>query len=388
MPYNEEFNQEYNKRILRGAQIIEKGIEPKQLAHNSFEIPSQSKDLNYIVTCYANSWRCTCPDYEFRHVTCKHIHAVTLWQKLSKKLEEDNKGKSTLEPSLDTCIISCKFCGSNKITKYGKANNKQVYWCKTCARKFVPNQGFEGMKFDPRIVATTLDLYFKGVSLRKIADHLKQCYSLEIDHSTVYRWISKYTDIMGAYVATLEPELGNVWHTDEMKMKIGGEWRWLWNVMDERTRFQLVSVITKTREVQDARKAFRKSKEVSGGQKPLLMVTDGLASYRKAFNSEFYDHHQSSKHVADVGLQESLNNVLERMHGSIREREKVMRGVKVDDTPIIPMNQIYYNFIRPHQALKGKTPAEMANVGVNGENKWKALLRASIAFVDEGNTVK
>lgn len=80
----------------------------------------------------------------------------------------------------------------------------------------------------------------------------------------------------------------------------------------------------------------------------MLMVTDVFASYRKAFNSEFYDHHQSSKHVADVGLQESLNNVLERMHGSIGEREKVMRGLDVDDTPISPMNQIYYNFVRPH----------------------------------------
>lgn len=44
--------------------------------------------------------------------------------------------------------------------------------------------------------------------------------------------------------------------------------------MDERTRFQLVSVITKTREIHDAKKAFRKSKEV-GGKKPMLMVTEG-----------------------------------------------------------------------------------------------------------------
>jgi len=97
---------------------------------------------------------------------------------------------------------------------------------------------------------------------------------------------------MEAYVATLEPELGDIWHTDEMKVKIGGEWHWLRNVMDERTRFHMVSVITKTREIQDAKKAFRKSKEV-GGKKPRLMVTDGLNSYKKAFNSEFYDHHQS-----------------------------------------------------------------------------------------------
>jgi len=33
------------------------------------------------------------------------------------------------------------------------------------------------------------------------------------------------------------------------------------------------------------------------------VVTYGLASYKRAFNAEFYDHHQSCKHVADVGLQ-------------------------------------------------------------------------------------
>jgi hypothetical protein len=68
------------------------------------------------------------------------------------------------------------------------------------------------------------------------------------------------------------------------------------------------------------------------------------------------------------------------MHGSIREREKVMRGLKVDDTPILPMNQIYYNFIRPHMGLKGKTPAERAGVAVDGENKWIGLIRKSVKW--------
>ncbi len=69
---------------------------------------------------------------------------------------------------------------------------------------------------------------------------------------------------------------------------------------------------------------------------------------------------------------------MERMHGIIREREKVMRGLKEDDTPIIPMNQIYYNFIRPHMGLDGSTPAEMAGIGVEGENKWEGLIKRSI----------
>lgn len=379
MPFDESKNPEYTKRQLRGRQMIENGIEPKQISQNGFSIPSQSKDLNYIVTSYAGSWKCTCPDYEFRHVTCKHIHAIILWQRLSKKLEEDNKGKSICVPQVKT-DFACKFCGSQKIIKYGWKSNKQVYKCKDCARKFVMNQGFEKLCYDSRIVATTLDLYFKGVSLRKIEDHLGQFYGLDVDHSTIHRWIEKYTEIIQSYVATLEPDVGDIWHTDEMKLKVKGEWHWLWNVMDERTRFQLVSVITKTRDTKGARLAFSQSKKVAD-KKPHTMVTDGLNAYKGAFNAEFYDHHQSCQHIADVALQESLNNVLERMHGSIREREKVMRGLKVDDTPILPMNQIYYNFVRPHMGLKGMTPAEAAGIGISGENKWEGLLRRSINHI-------
>ena len=62
--------------------------------------------------------------------------------------------------------------------------------------------------------------------------------------------------------------------------------------MSEPDSISLASV-TQSREIQDARKAFKKSKEV-GNKKPRLMVTDGLASYKKAFNAEFYDHHQSA----------------------------------------------------------------------------------------------
>jgi hypothetical protein len=55
----------------------------------------------------------------------------------------------------------------------------------------------------------------------------------------------------------------------------------------------------------------------------------GINSYKKAFNSEFYDDHRSCQHISDVALQESLNFVLERMHSNIRERERIMRRIKL-----------------------------------------------------------
>jgi transposase-like protein len=121
---------------------------------------------------------------------------------------------------------------------------------------------------------------------------------------------------------------------------------------------------------------FKEAKKAAG-KKPRIMVTDSLQSYQKALKDVFFDYQRYSHHVADAGLEESLNNSLERLNGTVREREKVMRGLKEDYTPIIPMNKIYYNFIRPHQGLKGKTPAEMAGVGIEGENRWMGLLKRS-----------
>jgi len=69
------------------------------------------------------------------------------------------------------------------------------------------------------------------------------------------------------------------------------------------------------------------------------------------------------------------NNKMERLNGEIRDREKIVRGVKKADSPLIEGYQIYHNFIRPHQALKGKTPADQAGIQVEGENKWVTLIQ-------------
>jgi putative transposase len=65
---------------------------------------------------------------------------------------------------------------------------------------------------------------------------------------------------------------------------------------------------------------------------------------------------------------------MERMNGEIQDREKVMRGLKIADTKILPGYQIYHNYLRPHEALKGKTPADVCGIQIEGENKWKTII--------------
>jgi len=52
-----------------------------------------------------------------------------------------------------------------------------------------------------------------------------------------------------------------------------------------------------------------------------------------------------------------------------------MRTLEKTDIPILTGMQIYYNYVRPHEALKGRTPAEAAAIRVEGENKWLTVIQ-------------
>jgi putative transposase len=51
-----------------------------------------------------------------------------------------------------------------------------------------------------------------------------------------------------------------------------------------------------------------------------------------------------------------------------------MRGLKKKRTVVLLGYQIYHNYIRPHESLDGKTPAEMSGIQIRGNEKWKTLI--------------
>lgn len=363
-------------REERGYTIFSKS-KITQIDQSTFLVPSQSKKATYQVQKLEGNWVCECPDFQFRAGfinACKHIYAVQMWLKLKPK----NKVEET--PTRESEVYECKYCKSPNVTRFGVQSKKQRYYCKDCGKAFVAESITSKMKFNPEVVTMTLDLYYKGVSLRNIQDHLNQIFGVKLNHQTVLNWISKYEEKIGDYVKTLKPELSGQWHVDEMKVKFGGNWKWLWNVMDKDTRYVLASNITEKREVDDARQVFALAKEVAKGQKPERVISDGLQAYKQAFNKEFFTlKNPRTEHISHIRLSGDMNNnIIERLHGTKREREKVMRGLKTEETAIIPMQDIYYNFVRPHKALNGETPAQATGVGIKEQNKWLGLIKKSI----------
>ena len=76
---------------------------------------------------------------------------------------------------------------------------------------------------------------------------------------------------------------------------------------------------------------------------------------------------------------EGFNHKIERMHSNVRERTKVFRGFGSIDGAYAIMKgyEIFYNFIRKHQAT-GKCPYELAtDLKLENPNKWLELIQIS-----------
>ena len=120
--------------------------------------------------------------------------------------------------------------------------------------------------------------------------------------------------------------------------------------------------------------------------KPMAIVTDGLRSYQQAIKKEFWTlRNPRTQHVRVPNIRDrSNNNMVERLNGTVRQRNKVMRGLDHEDSAQMMLDgmRIYYNFIRPHMALNGKTPAQQAGIDLElGKNKWIELIKRSAKSV-------
>jgi putative transposase len=149
--------------------------------------------------------------------------------------------------------------------------------------------------------------------------------------------------------------------------------KYLFTIMDDKSRYWIAEEIANTKFTHDARTLFQAGVKVAG-KKPMTLITDGLRAYHDAYKKEFWTHkiETRTEHIQHITLRgDHNNNKMERMNGEIRDREKTMRGLKTKDTAILQGYQLFHNYIRPHEGLEGKTPAEVCGLKVEGENKWK-----------------
>jgi transposase-like protein len=148
------------------------------------------------------------------------------------------------------------------VVRDGVRHNKngaiQRFTCKDCSKRFVRNLGFEGLKAKPQIVTGALQLYFSGESLRNTQKFLR-LQGVNVSHQTVYNWIQKYVGLMERYLDKITPNVSDTWRADELCLKVKGNVKYLYAMMDDQTRFWIAQEVADIKYTHDARKLFHES---------------------------------------------------------------------------------------------------------------------------------
>ena len=264
--------------------------------------------------------------------------------------------------TVHTTTIHCPACDSDRVIKHGKHRGQQRYLCRGCKKAFNTSGNIPGRRFPPEQVGMALGMFYNGMSYKQVAENMEDAFDIpEPSKATLYEWVRDYTARAQDAMKGHKARTGSEWVADEMVVRVGGQKYWLWNVMDSKTRYILAAHLSKRRDTYAARAVMRKA-AMNAWELPKRIKTDKLRSYISAIEDLFG---ADVKHVQSEGLAAEVNNNLsERLQGTIRARDKTLRGLDSRESGQAYLDGwvLSYNLFREHESLKGRTPAAAARM--------------------------
>ena len=177
---------------------------------------------------------------------------------------------------------------------------------------------YKGHRFPPEIISYSIWLYHRfSLSFRDVEDLLAE-RGIKVSYEAIRCWCIKFGPTYARSMRRKQGRLGDIWHVDEMFVKINGERHYLWRAVDQDGDV-IDILVTKRRDRQAAKRFFRKALKHQG-RVPWQLVTDKLRTYQAAHGEIFPSVvHRTGRHE---------NNRAEVSHQHTREQERQMRGFK------------------------------------------------------------
>ena len=273
----------------------------------------------------------------------------------------------------------CPYCKKVNSVRHGVRRTgvglKRKYLCKSCKRHFTPDDGFKRFRHTAEVITAALGLRAKGLSLADVVDHLDQHHRVKVSRKTILDWQNHFSERIKGHVQSLNPFLGSDFHADEMYVKIKKQWKYYWDCLDYKTKFLVADHISHERNFEEATTFLNDVKR--GSEKlPERLHTDNSYDYPPAIKRVFWKH---VKHVHHPAWKKKFkNNPIERYHNTLKQRYKTMRNFDnlTSAYKFLEFFRLYYNYIRKHTSLQGKTPAQAAKIELSlGRNRLLSIIR-------------
>ncbi|MFY9237760.1 MAG: IS6 family transposase [Roseovarius sp.] len=173
-------------------------------------------------------------------------------------------------------------------------------------------------RFPPQIIVHVVWLYVRfNLSLREVEELMLE-RGVDVSYETIRRWTVKFGPLIAHVLLLRRPRPGDVWHLDEVVVKIAGRSYWLWRAVDQQG-VVLEEILQSSRDKRAAKRLLFKLMK-RWGFVPKRIITDKLRSYGAA-----------KREVApglDHWSHKGLNNRAENSHLPFRKRERAMQGFR------------------------------------------------------------
>jgi putative transposase len=180
---------------------------------------------------------------------------------------------------------------------------------------------FKGSHFERDVILWGLRWYVAyPISYRQIEEMMGE-RGVEVDHSTLHRWVLKYVPALEQAFLTRKRPVGGSWRLDETYVRVKGAWKYLYRAVDKAGA--TVDFLLTARRDRKAALCFLR-KAIGRHRVPEKIMIDKSGANTAAIVS------YNANHDTDVEIRQVkyLNNIVEQDHRAIKRRVRAMLGFK------------------------------------------------------------
>ena len=168
-------------------------------------------------------------------------------------------------------------------------------------------------------------VYFKlrfTLSYRDV-EELLEIRGVKVDHSTIQRWVFKFSQFVESNMNKRKNVVGNSWRMDETYIKVGGKDRYLYRAVDKQGN-TVDFLLTKRRMKGSAQKFLNKA--IGNNGKPRLINIDKSGANTQAIR--IVNQYSLTFKKIRIRRVKYLNNIVEQDHRTIKRRIAITTGFK------------------------------------------------------------
>ena len=174
---------------------------------------------------------------------------------------------------------------------------------------------FKGSQFERDIILWGVRWYVAyPISYRQLEEMMAE-RGVEVDHSSLNRWVLKYTPLLEMAFRQRKRLVGTSWRLDETYISVKGEWKYLYRAVDSRGQ-TIDFLLSAKRDAEAAKRFFRKALAQPHTVNPRTITVDKNAAYPKAVTEMKADG--ELWRFSRLRQCKFLNNIVEQDHRRIR----------------------------------------------------------------------